>query len=90
MGLGARMPRLPVLCRPKKKWRLAAQADPVDSVDEHQETGSAWRRSYVSIDELPDEALEVPCDQGQRGQVLQMSDQEARSGSSVAGSYLQG
>ena len=30
VGPGTRMPRLPALYRPKKKWRLASQVDPLD------------------------------------------------------------
>ena len=30
VGPGTRMPRLPALFKPKKKWRLASQADPLD------------------------------------------------------------
>ena len=33
---GARMPRLPALQKPRKKWRLAEQGEPLDSLEGEQ------------------------------------------------------
>ena len=67
-GTRCSMPLLPSLYK-KKKWRIAAHAGPLDYLGEHQQTVSARRR----LTSLTDEVLEVPHDQSQRGQVLQMS-----------------
>ena len=40
VGPGTRMPRLPALYRPKKKWRLASQVDPLDYLE--QATDPGW------------------------------------------------
>ena len=40
-GPGVRLPRLPALYRPKRKWRLADQADPCD-YQEEELLGTCW------------------------------------------------
>ena len=49
VGPGSRMPRLPALYRPKKKWRLTSQTDPRAYLEEEgHESESSWRRNYAS------------------------------------------
>ena len=43
VGPGARMPRLPALYRPKRKWKLASQASPLDDLEEEASAGTLWR-----------------------------------------------
>ena len=82
VGSGARMRRPPALYRPKK-WRLAAQAHPVNYFEEHPETGFAWRQNYASIDKFTEKVHKVLHDQTQRRQVIWMSEQESQSGPSA-------
>ena len=79
VGVGARLPRLPALYRRKKKWRLASQSDPHDHLDDKAGAEGAWRSNYASIDELADKVDEVMEDQAMRGQVIRLSESEARS-----------
>ena len=79
VGVGARLPRLPALCRRKKKWRLASQSDPHDYLDYKAGAEGIWRSNHASIDELADKVDEVMEDQAMRGQVIRLSESEARS-----------
>ena len=79
VGVGARLPRLPALYRRKKRWRLASQSDPHDYLDDKAGAEGAWRSNYASIDELADKVEEVMEDQAMRGQVIRLSESEARS-----------
>ena len=47
VGPGARMPRLPALFRPKRKWRLASQQDPLDYLEQSTDPDSVWRHNYA-------------------------------------------
>ena len=79
IGVGARLPRLPALYKRKKKWRLASQSDPHDYLDDKAGSEGAWRSNYASIDELADKVEEVMEDQAERGQVIRLSESEART-----------
>ena len=65
VGPGTRLPRLPALYRPERKWRLADQGDP----DDYREEELAGTRREVK---------DVLDDQSERGQVLKLSEREAR------------
>ena len=55
VGPGTRMPRLPALYKPQKKWRLPSQVDPLDYLEyapdryEHEQV-SMWRSSWFSLE----------------------------------------
>ena len=74
----ARLPRIPALYPRKKKWRLPRQADPLDYLEDQDGSESVWRQNYSSVGELADQVLEVMIDQANRGQVLRLSEVEAR------------
>ena len=78
VGPGARMPRLPALYKPKKKWRLASQANSQDYLDDEEATEGKWRRNYSSVSQLADKVIEVMEDQTARGQLIKLSEAEAR------------
>ena len=73
MGPGTRMPRLPALVRPKKKWRLASQFDPLDYLEGSTDTTTVWRTNYSTLQPLEQQVLDVMHDQATRGQVLVLS-----------------
>ena len=73
-----RLPRLPALYRPKRKWRLADQANPCDYQEEELAGDPLWKKNYSSLAELSDQVKDVLDDQSRRGQVLKLSEQEAR------------
>ena len=79
VGPGVRMPRLPALYRPKRKWRLASQADPLEYLEEDASAESTWRRNYASVGELTKQVLEVMDDQARRGQLIKLSEAEAKA-----------
>ena len=78
VGPGNRMPRLPALFRPKKKWRLASQFDPLDYLEGSTDSTTVWRRNYSTLQPLEQQVLDVMHDQATRGQVLVLSETEAR------------
>ena len=78
VGPGARMPRLPALYKAKKKWRLASQANSQDYLDDEEATEGKWRRNYSSVSQLADKVIEVMEDQTARGQLIKLSEAEAR------------
>ena len=80
VGPGTRMPRLPALFRPKRKWRLARQQDPLDYFEQSVDPGSVWRRNYASLATFEEQVLEVMHDQASRGQLLVYSEAEAHGG----------
>ena len=77
VGPGARLPRLPALYPAKKRWRLSEQGDPRNYL-EQVDTVSMWRTNYASLDVFPDKVLAVLEDQATRGQVIKMTEHEAR------------
>ena len=72
------MPRLPALFRPKRKWRLASQQDPLDYLEQSTDPGSVWRRNCASLATFEEQVLEVMHDQASIGQLLVYSEAEAR------------
>ena len=78
VGPGTRMPRLPALYRPKKKWRLASQFDPLDYLEGSTDSTTVWRRNYSTLQPLEQQVLDVMHDQATRGQVLVLSETEAK------------
>ena len=77
VGPGARLPRLPALHPAKKRWRLTEQSDPRNYL-EQGDTVSMWRSNYASLDLFSDKVLEVLEDQTKRGQVIKITEPEAR------------
>ena len=51
----------------------------MDYMDEEQSGESAWRANYSTLAALADKVTEVLDDQAERGQVLKLSEAEARS-----------
>ena len=80
LDLGMRMPRLPALCSicQNAEWRLPAQSDPLDCLEEAIEGDQVWRRSYSTLAHLPEQVTAVLEDQAERGQVLRLTEEEAR------------
>ena len=79
VGPGTRMPRLPALHKPKKKWRLQSQVDPLDYLEYAPDRSGVWRSNYASLREFESQVLEVMHDQASRGQIIVMSEKEART-----------
>ena len=79
VGPGTRMPRLPALYKPKKKWRLPSRVDPLDYLEYARDKSGVWRRNYASLREFESQVLEVMHDQAARGQIIVMTESEARS-----------
>ena len=77
VGPGARLPRLPALSPAKKRWRLTEQGDARNYL-EQVDTVSMWRTNYASSDVFSDKVLVVLEDQATRGQVIKMTEHEAR------------
>ena len=78
VGPGARLPRLPALYRPKRKWKLADQGDPDDYREEELAGDPLWKKNYPTLAALSDKVKDVLDDQSERGQVLKLSEREAR------------
>ena len=75
---GTRMPRLPALFKPKKKWRLASQADPLDYLEHAPDKEGVWRRNYSTLQAFEEQVLEVMYDQASRGQIIVLTEKDAR------------
>ena len=73
-GLGPRLPRVPALYPPKRKWRLLKLLDPFDYLEEQSTSESVWRQNCSSLEEYEEQVLEVMIDQAKRGQVLRLSE----------------
>ena len=78
VGPGARLPRLPALYKPKRKWRLQEQANAQDYLEGTIDEETTWRKNYASVEVLSEKVVEVLRDQAARGQVLILSEQEAK------------
>ena len=79
VGPGTRMPRLPALYRPKRRWRLASQTDPRAYLDEEDHSAeSAWRRNYATVQPLAKEVYDVLDDQTRRGMFIRLPEQVAK------------
>ena len=77
VGPGARLPRLPALYPAKKRWRLSEQGNPRNYL-EQVDTVSMWRTNCASLDVFSAKVLAVLEDQATRGQVIKMTEHEAR------------
>ena len=79
VGPSVRMPRLPALYRPKRKWR-AAQSDPSNYQEEEAAClESSWRSNDPSVSEHTERAVKVLEDQTSRGQLIKLPKAEARA-----------
>ena len=78
VGPGTRMPRLPALYKAKKKWRLPSQIDPLDYLEYAPDSSGVWRSNYSTLREFEAQVLDVMHDQASRGQIIVMSESEAR------------
>ena len=76
VGPGVRLPRLPALYAKKRRWKLPEQ----NTEDEEREadTDGVWRSNYASLPPMEDKVIAVLEDQATRGQVLKLSETEAR------------
>ena len=79
VGPGVRLPRLPALYKAKKRWSLPEQSDPVAYLEEVQATDQTWRRNYPAVATLSAAVTEVLEDHARRGQVLKLTEHEAKS-----------
>ena len=79
VGPGTRMTRLPALYKPKKTWRLPSQVDPLDYLEYAPDRSGVWRRNYATLREFETQVLDVMHDQASRGQIIVMTESEARS-----------
>ena len=75
------MPRLLALYKRTKKWRLASQADPPQNylADEQAGREHTWRLNYASLEDLSDKVTEVIEDQTRRGQIIKLTEADAKS-----------
>ena len=81
VGPSVRMPRLPALYKPKRKWMLAAQTDPSNYLEEEEASWpeSCWRSNYQSLREHSERVKKVLEDQTSRGQLIKLSEDEAKA-----------
>ena len=79
VGPGTVTPRLPAFYRPKRKWRLASQHEPLDYLEQTAEPEGTWRRKYSTLETFEDEVSEVIHDQASRSQLLVLTEAEAKS-----------
>ena len=79
LGPGVRLPRLPALYKAKKKWSLPEQADPLLHLEEVHTSDFAWRSNYPAVSTLAAEVTEVLEDHARRGQVLKLTEHEAKT-----------
>ena len=52
---GVRMPWLPALYKPKRRWKLPEQSDALDHLEAAVEGGPEWRRNYSTLTKLSDQ-----------------------------------
>ena len=73
VGPSVRMPRLPALYKPKRKWRLAAQTEFSNYLEEEASwPESCWRSNYPSLREHTERVKKVLEDQTIRGQLINL------------------
>ena len=78
VGPWARLPRQPALYPAKKKWSLKQQCDGEDYLTTVDDEDATWRKNYSSLERWKSKVLEVMEDQTSRGQVLKLTETEAR------------
>ena len=79
VGPGARLPRLPALYAKKTSWRLPEQYNALDYQEERAASEGVWRRNYSTVQGLADKVEAVLDDHAVRGQVLRLTETEART-----------
>ena len=79
VGPGVRLARDPGLYKAKRRWSLPEQSDPLLHMEEAQAGEQAWRRNYPAVATVSSEVTDVLEDHASRGQVLKLTEQEARS-----------
>ena len=79
IGPGAKLPRLPAIFAAKRKWRLLRQEDPTDYLESIEESGAEWRKNDATLGPLLEEVEKVMEDQRARGQVLKLTEDDART-----------
>ena len=84
VGPAVQLLRLPALHKAKKKRSVPEQSDPLLHLEESQAGEQAWRRNYPAVATLSAEATDVLEDHARRGQVLKLTEQEARSRTQVS------
>ena len=62
-----------------RKWRLPSQVDPLDYLEYAPDRSGVWRRNYATLREFETQVLDVMHDQASRGQIIVMTESEARS-----------
>ena len=72
------MPRLPALYRPEASVEAPKQSDPLDYLEAAVEGDPEWRRNYSTLADLSEQLTAVLEDLAERGQVLKLSELEAR------------
>ena len=78
VGPGARLPRLPALYRPKRRWKLAGQGDPEDYLEVEHEPETVLRSNYPTVSDLAEKVEEVLEHQVRRGQLMKHTEEEAK------------
>ena len=61
--------------KPKKKWRLASQVDPLEHAPDKE---GIWRRNYSTLQAFEQQVPEVMYDQASRGQIIVLNEKEAK------------
>ena len=79
VGPGARLPRLPALYAKKTSWRLPEQYNALDYQEERAASEGVWRSNNSSLEGLADKVEAVTDDQSERGQILRLTENEARA-----------
>ena len=72
------MPLLPALYRPKRRRKFPEQSDPLDFLEAAVEGDPEGRRICSTLADLSEQVAAVLEDQAERGQMLKLSEQEAR------------
>ena len=69
---------MPALYAKKKRWQLPEQKYPEDPGAAPEDEEAVWRSNYASLGPLVDKVREVLDDQATRGQVVKLSEKEAK------------
>ena len=77
IGVGVRLPRTPAIYDRKVAWRLPSQRDP-EAAGLDPDPAGVWNANYVSVKPLRKEVEQELEDQTERGQILKLSEAEAR------------
>ena len=77
VGPGARLPRLPALYRPKRRWKLAGPGNTEEYLEAEHDPERVWRSTCPTVSELAEKVEDVLEDQVRRSQVLKHIEEEA-------------